>query len=549
MTTPSDLPPAAPAPGYLSDDSKRRFTIVAGVLGVVFFLAQFALPMIVMFAFMMPMAFGTLSTTDLDRAALWRGELWAVERTVRTSWRKPTEPTTILALARVRLDDLSEAGPAVPLAGVAGTANPSLLATPERLWLIGEDELGYYENGALTRLSGAGHPARASKPLAYGGRPAVVSLGSQPTLSRLQVDGTRAEWVAEDLVLALPPEAGELRALQALEVDGSLYLFAQLCTRQPDRCSLSYRELHGQEWRPLVDDLCSCGTWTPIPSSSRPAVVFSERVKDRSDRTVMVTAGTEGPRREVIEPGSERQTFVRWQPFTSGNTILLLGQGLPGGLRLAEVSGGRVTRTAKKAGSFPFGPNMMLLMALPQLLPFVLSLLLAFILTAQMRRHRIPDYVVGPERRRFASLWQRALAQLVDVIPFAAAFLLPILAMWQMVADPEDALVERGANFPWLFFGLFAAAFAWSFMILLAYSASEGRYGKTPGKWLLRIRVLGTDLQPCGFWRALLRNILTLADGFFSFLVGALLVALTENWQRLGDMAARTVVLTDDSAG
>jgi uncharacterized RDD family membrane protein YckC len=59
------------------------------------------------------------------------------------------------------------------------------------------------------------------------------------------------------------------------------------------------------------------------------------------------------------------------------------------------------------------------------------------------------------------------------------------------------------------------------------------------------IRVLGTDLQPCGFGRAFLRNLLTLVDGFFSFLVGALLVALTENWQRLGDMAARTIVVVD----
>lgn len=32
-------------------------------------------------------------------------------------------------------------------------------------------------------------------------------------------------------------------------------------------------------------------------------------------------------------------------------------------------------------------------------------------------------------------------------------------------------------------------------------------------------------------------------DGFFNFLVGILIAALTENWQRLGDMAARTVVV------
>ena len=81
--------------------------------------------------------------------------------------------------------------------------------------------------------------------------------------------------------------------------------------------------------------------------------------------------------------------------------------------------------------------------------------------------------------------------------------------------------------------------------MLVAYSYLEGRFGKTPGKWLVGIRVLGTDLRPCGFGRALLRNLLTFVDGFFNFLVGVLLVALTENWQRLGDLAARTIVVAD----
>jgi len=120
--------------------------------------------------------------------------------------------------------------------------------------------------------------------------------------------------------------------------------------------------------------------------------------------------------------------------------------------------------------------------------------------------------------------------------------------MWRLFSDPES-VVEHGPLFPLWLLGLFAAAFVCGLLVLVVYSYFEGRFGKTPGKWLLRIRVLGTDLRPCGFGRALLRNLLTFVDGFFNFLVGALLVALTENWQRLGDLAARTIVVTDDSAG
>jgi uncharacterized RDD family membrane protein YckC len=80
-------------------------------------------------------------------------------------------------------------------------------------------------------------------------------------------------------------------------------------------------------------------------------------------------------------------------------------------------------------------------------------------------------------------------------------------------------------------------------LVFVAFAVSEGFWGVTPGKWLVSIRVVGTDLRPCGFGRALLRNVLKLVDGFFNFLVGVLLIAFTPEWQRLGDLAARTIVI------
>jgi hypothetical protein len=100
--------------GYLSEASKRRFTLVAGILGAVFFLAQFLLPMLVMFAIMIPMMIGeAVSTADLDQAALWRGELWFVERTVNSTGairglEDGVRPQTCAPV------DLSPVGPALP---------------------------------------------------------------------------------------------------------------------------------------------------------------------------------------------------------------------------------------------------------------------------------------------------------------------------------------------------------------------------------------------------------------------------------------------------
>jgi uncharacterized RDD family membrane protein YckC len=375
----------------------------------------------------------------------------------------------------------------------------------------------------------------------------VISLGTHPKLAILNVEGARAEWSEREIALGLPAEAGSLRTLEAVEANGRVYLFAALCTEAPENCALRYRELEQKEWLPLVEDACSCVRWTAIVVGSTPAVVVSEREKERTNSFAVVTATPSGPRREAIELEGGHLAWIRWRALSLGSRLLLLSEGMPGSLRLAEVTDGRVSRSVRKPGAFPFpfGPNMMLLMTIPQLLPIGLSLVLAFVLTLQMRRHRVQDYVLGAHRRRFASLWQRALAQLVDIVPFVAGFIAPMATMWRMFSDPERIL-EGGPAFPFLFLGLFVASFVWALLVLLAFSYLEGRFGKTPGKWLMGIRVVGTDLQPCGFGRAFLRNLLTFVDGFFSFLVGALLVALTENWQRLGDLAARTIVVVDD---
>ena len=78
-----------------------------------------------------------------------------------------------------------------------------------------------------------------------------------------------------------------------------------------------------------------------------------------------------------------------------------------------------------------------------------------------------------------------------------------------------------------------------------------GRWGRTPGKWAMGIRVIGAELAPCGFGRALLRTLLLIVDGFLfadgllNFSFGALVIACTANRQRIGDMAARTIVICE----
>ncbi len=545
-----------PSPGYVSAESKRQFTLVAGVLGAVFFVIQFILPIVVMFAVMLPaVTMQGLKIDDFAHAVPWQGELWYVETAQTASFTKPHPGATKVALHHVRLADLAPAGEPVALGLEAGgpshgEAAIELLPEGDRLWVIGSEDAGFYSHGQFTRLAGAAKPARASAPFLDRGHPTVLVRGRLSSLARLVVDGGHAEWQQEPIDLEPPSEWESLGRLEVVDTGGVPHLVAEACedarVHQTASCTLYHRALDAREWIAAGEASSCCRRWGAAAVGGVPVVVVAEEGKQeaRHFARLVLTAG--GAERTALP---DLQGLSTWNGTVrgAGSKLLLLSQTLPGSRKLVELDGATVARTVAVKGSpFPFGGGMMVLMVVPQLVPMVLSLLLAFILSAQMRKHRVETYTVGPVTRRFASLWQRAWAQVVDALVLGLGPLALFYSMFETFSDPERFVEADGFEPLLRIFALMAAAILWSLLVLIAFSVAEGRSGKTPGKLLMRIRVLGTDLAPCGFWRALVRNLLTFVDGFFNFLVGVLLVALTDNWQRLGDLAARTLVVTDD---
>ena len=169
----------------------------------------------------------------------------------------------------------------------------------------------------------------------------------------------------------------------------------------------------------------------------------------------------------------------------------------------------------------------------------ILPMTLAFILSALMRRHRVSEYEGGSGKMFFGSLIRRALSQMIDLPILGAPAIAGILFLYP-VFDP-GRMIKSGRMLTGL--SVISGGLLWGVAWFFLFAFLEGRWGATPGKWVVGIRVLGTDLQPCGFGRALLRNLLKLIDGFFNFMVGILVVALSESCQRLGDMAANTIVV------
>lgn len=81
-------------------------------------------------------------------------------------------------------------------------------------------------------------------------------------------------------------------------------------------------------------------------------------------------------------------------------------------------------------------------------------------------------------------------------------------------------------------------------MLTFAYfTYMEATFGQTFGKKLLGIVVVTEDGGPCDATDSVVRNLLRFADALPVFyLLGAIVVIVTDEDQRLGDLLAETVV-------
>ena len=132
----------------------------------------------------------------------------------------------------------------------------------------------------------------------------------------------------------------------------------------------------------------------------------------------------------------------------------------------------------------------------------------------------------------------RLVALAVDFVILSAVFLgIGLLVYLVLVGAGEFAVVgEEPPSWPlWIIFS--AAAF-------LYFWIGEARFTQTLGKRFFDLRVVRTDGGRVGYGAAFVRTLLRVVDWLpAAYLVGATLVWLTPRRQRLGDLAARTVVV------
>jgi uncharacterized RDD family membrane protein YckC len=138
-----------------------------------------------------------------------------------------------------------------------------------------------------------------------------------------------------------------------------------------------------------------------------------------------------------------------------------------------------------------------------------------------------------------ASVGSRFLALGVDTLVQGGCFLaLGLLALALSQVSPLATINVRA----WGFAVLLLVAFCTYYGYFAAFEAMWN--GQTPGKRAIGLRVIAASGRPLSVYEAILRNVIRIADQLPGvYAVGILSVFLTERHQRLGDLAAGTVVV------
>lgn len=135
---------------------------------------------------------------------------------------------------------------------------------------------------------------------------------------------------------------------------------------------------------------------------------------------------------------------------------------------------------------------------------------------------------------------RRVLAYLIDMLVLAPGFAFAIAGFVRMVTFADDPLGDDPPA------GLVLYAIGWLLCLLCLVvnrGIVQGITGKSLGKKVMKLRVVHVDDgRPLGFWWGILR----VAIEVFAGVIDVILAFVVEKRQRVGDMAASTMVLNDE---
>lgn len=140
-----------------------------------------------------------------------------------------------------------------------------------------------------------------------------------------------------------------------------------------------------------------------------------------------------------------------------------------------------------------------------------------------------------------AGIGSRFIAVLIDTLIWGAGLLVLLLVSW---AIKPALLAFSGLSYQWTVAIFTMALFALNWGYFTLFEAFW--HGRTPGKRVARIRVIQRSGRAIGIFESMARNFIRYVDQIpFFYAVGVIAIFATRQHQRLGDLAAGTLVVRD----
>jgi|GEM_PF-1592210 len=221
-----------------------------------------------------------------------------------------------------------------------------------------------------------------------------------------------------------------------------------------------------------------------------------------------------------------------------GKTAVLVQHAFPGSV-LYLIEDGKVV--SHYDIERPFMGTMRFWAVLVNILMYAVPILIIFIISTVVNKVKLTYWQLKRGRVRFASIFRRFLAYFIDSIVTLVPLIFVIVAVVLYFKDKLDNLAPE--KFIVLFGIVILSVLTMIIIKYLYFSLMEGLWGRTVGKWVCGIMVLRDNFTRCTLGPAFLRNLLRIVDGMFYYFVGVVSIGATLKWQRLGDLAAETVVV------
>ena len=574
MSDPTERKSVAEQPMYI--------LLTLALVGIIF-LTQIIFPLGLYYAIYGAVKPGDLITTSVpeySHAALWKGRIWHSSLTVGSNLDgngnlKSFDPATGAS---------TESGIQIPFP-ISG-----LLADGDRLWAVSPNMVVRIEGDKATELKPKVLLNRPCDPFLYDGKVAVIDMTKSGTPKLLVLRENEWEdlgtvstplsltWTTVDGKQVLTPSnkaSAVLSQLNDIKVisqndqfhvfvaDGSIVAYRaglELATPSalaPDNVDAAVDLSDLKDWEVACPATAKIGLrgkdlFKAGRVDGQPVVITTP-----SSTTVpFQTSSLIGYRRidATWQKTAEKQTpgMSELLTVTDGKKTYVGGLSMVQTLRMHEVIGNEIhpTGAVVKAPVHPLEKPMKQLVLIGQCVYWPALFMLALGINWLMSHYRPSSYQFGLTTVELASITRRGFARVIDYFLYIIPIYLFVMAMGmsskEQVAENMDKMFDfsQGGMFlqlAWLTFGSLLI----QLVILLVTSLFQGYWGVTLGKWICGIRTVRTTLRPCGFLRSLLREILIVVDTFFTWIwVPAVLsIAFTSCQQRLGDLAADTIVI------